>query len=217
MKKLLCIVLALGLILGMSTSVFAETTASMEEELSIMKLNSDSYLLSDGEQTAVMQIEETDSFAKVTINENETENYFYVDKKEETMYSSYTKKTIKFSDSDSDSAISPMAAGNVVSSKTYKISYKKLANVVSDTSDKFSVASAIITLIAIQAGVSISTGATALIAIISISFSTIIKGIKGASSSHGIKVVVNKVKIKRHQGGNFVTAYRYVIASVGTY
>ena len=71
MKKLLCIVLALGLILGMSTSVFAETTASMEEEeLSIMKLNSDSYLLSDGEQTAVMQIEETDSFAKVTINEN---------------------------------------------------------------------------------------------------------------------------------------------------
>ena len=57
----------------------------------------------------------------------------------------------------------PMANGDVVASKTYKVSYKQLANLVSDTSNSFSIASAIITLVAAASGVNIATGALLLL------------------------------------------------------
>ena len=60
-----------------------------------------------------------------------------------------------------------MANGDVVASKTYKVSYKQLANLVSDTSNSFSIASAIITLVAAASGVNIATGAAVVVALIS--------------------------------------------------
>lgn len=207
--------LALTLVLGMGTAAFAETevVTSHGEKLLLTKLEDDSYLMSNGNETAVMKVEENTAFAKLTINDKEGENYFYIDKKANTVYSSYTGKTI----SVEKNQMQPMANGDVVASKTYKVSYKQLANLVSDTSNSFSIASAIITLVAAASGVNIATGAAVVVALISGSLTVIAAGIQGASPSHGVKVTVNTEKIQRHQGGNVVTAYRYVIASVGTY
>ena len=96
MKKVISMLLALTLVLGMGTAAFAETevVTSHGEKLLLTKLEDDSYLMSNGNETAVMKVEENTAFAKLTINDKEGENYFYIDKTANTVYSSYTGKTI---------------------------------------------------------------------------------------------------------------------------
>lgn len=214
MKKLMSILLSLTMIFGMGTSVFAGTTNTENGKLAITQLSNTRYLITDGEGSAVMSVEENEDFLKVYVTENEENNYLLVNKEAGTIYSTYTGKTVGVDEITAESGISTMS---IVEQTTHNISYKTLAGLVSSTSSDISIASTIITCIAAAQHVMIATAAGVVVALISGSLTIIVDGIKNASPNHGIKVVVNTEEIKKHQGGRWVTGYRYTIGSISTY
>lgn len=192
-----------------------------QRTLEITRLSDEMLVISDDDGTAVMKVQENDKEMIVsveTLQGNVEEGFFIYDKDRETIYSSYTGKTFSVSDIASDNEITPQATGDVVARKTHYVSYAKLADAVTPTSSDISIASAIITIVAAAQGVTIATTAVIIVALLSTSaWDRVRTGITSGSSSHGIKVVVATEEIQRHQGGNSVIAYRYVIENIDFY
>ena len=227
MKKIIGILLALAMVFSTSVISFAGTIQT--ENLNITPLTDTTYMLSDGKDTAIMKFSETSQNLKVEITNasgvDSDNGYFLIDKTTGNIYSSFTGESINTSDIitkggmqiDNSEDISTTAVGDVVWSKTYKVSYAKLAKLCNSASSNLTIASAIITCVAAVAGVTISTTAIMLISVTTIGFEVIKAGIKSKSSSHGISAKVQKVEIQKHQGGRLVTGYSYKIKSVGAY
>ena len=115
------------------------------------------------------------------------------------------------------SGISTNAVGDVLWSKTYKVSYAKSVSPCSSGSSNFTIATCIITCVAAASGVTIATSPAVVVALISGSLTVIQKGLKSKSSKHGVRATVQKVEIQKYQGGRKVKGYSYKIKSVGTY
>lgn len=172
-------------------------------------------------ETRIMTVEETATEITLTIESevnDEVDGFFYVDKVDGSIYSSYTCNTISVAEISSDNGIQPLAVGDVVARTTHNISYSNLASLVLPTSSQFAIAGAIITIIAAAQGVVIATAAAVVISLISTGmWDTLRNGIISKSTNHGVRSVVATVEIRKHQGGGFVTGYTYKIESVSLY
>jgi hypothetical protein len=222
MKKIISILLGISMVLSANSIAMANVDVEIEgKNLEITKLSDEMLILTGEEGSAFMNARENDEEIIVSVEclQGSVEDGFFIyNKNDETIYSSYTEKTFYISDIASGNEIAPNAAGDVVSRKTHYISYAKLADAITPSSSDISIASAIITLIAVAQGVTISTTATVILALMSTSaWDAVRNGITNRSSNHGIKVVVATVEIQKHQGGKFVTGYKYEIESVSTY
>ena len=221
MRKLLSLILVIILIFNMGTTVFAYSNLSSDSDFSVSKLSENSFLMSKGDNTGILTIKETTKGTTLTVKNNasgEDEGYFYINKIEGTIYSSYTGNTICISEINSDNEIMPLAVGDVVSRTTHKISYAALSDMVTPTSTDISIASAMITIVAAIQGVTIVTVAAIVVALLSTPLWDVIRaGLLSKDTKHGIQVVVAKVEIQKHQGGGIVKGYKYEIESVSTY
>lgn len=218
MKKVLSLILILTLIFNMGVTVFA---TSNDDALSVIKLAENRYLMNINDEVGILTVKETAKDTKLTVEvSGEVEGYFYIDRINDTIYSSYTGKTISISEIEIDNVMIPQAVGDIVESTTHKISYAAIGELVSSTASQIGIAGALITILAAIMGVTIATGPTVLIAAISLipsAWDLIRNGIAGLDENHGIKVVVDKVEIQKYQGGRLVKGYRYDISSVTTY
>ncbi len=222
MKKIMSILLGLSIILSFDSVAFAETEIGMEEgSLYITELSDETFTMTDDEGTAVMKIRESTKETIVSVEKlqgNVEEGFFIYDRDKKTIYSSYTGKTFSVFDIAANDNISPQAVGDVVARRTHYISHEKLADAVTPTSSDISIASALITIVAATQGVTIATGAAVIIALMSTSaWDAVRDGIADRSPNHGIKVVVATVEVQKHQGGKFVTGYRYKVESISRY
>jgi len=227
MRKLICALVVFTMVFGTSTISFAGTIQN--DDLTVTPISEDSFILSDGEDTATVNVSENASEMRVEIDsvsgDASDDGYFLVDKETDMIYSSFTGQylgideiTVKNNSQISDSgSISVTAVGDVVWSKDYKVSYAALSKVVDASSSGLTIATAIITVAAALSGVTIATSATVVLALLPVGLETIKAGIKNKSSSHGLKVTVQKVEIQKSQGGKKVKGYSYKIKSVGTY
>lgn len=222
MKKLVSIVLCIVMVISMSSTALAITDVeTVDGQFAATKLSDNMIILANDSAKGLIQAVEDDTEMRVTITRldgNVDEGYLVYDKLDNTMYSSYTNKTFSLEDVISETEPGDRAVGDVVSRTTHKISYNTLANSVTPTSTEFGIASVIIGMIAALQGVTISTGASMFLLFISSPmWDDIREGLVNRSTKHGIKVVVAKVEIQKHQGGRVVKGYKYEIESVGTY
>ena len=148
-----------------------------------------------------------------TKNGNNYNGEIIWNKKNNTIYSSYTQKTVNVDTLTS----SEKNLKSVESSKRYRISYKELSDFVSDTSNTYTIAAAIIVVVAALVGGTIETGPGVIMSLISASIVIITWGLNAQRSDKGIYVDVDKHLIKKHQGNQIYTVEVYRISNVGTY
>ena len=217
-KKIISLILIMTLILNIGGTVFAATD---NDALSTIKLTENRILMKIDDEFGVLTVDETARGAKFTVEVGgEVEGYFNIDKVNNTIYSSYTGKTISIPEIESDIGVMPQAVGDVVESYENKISYADMCDLVTFTSTNLAYAAALITLVSLAMGVTLTAGAAAVVTMIGFipgAWNDIRNGIGGGSASHGIKVVVDKVEIQKHQGGKIVKGYKFEISSVSLY
>ncbi len=227
-RKLVVAVMVMCMVVGGSTVSFAGV--SHEDGLTIKQLSDEKFVLSDGGESAAVDVSETSTKLKVeltSLSGNDADNgYFLFNKETGVIYSSFTGESILAEDvivedettlAKQDGISQAAAAKKVAWSKTYKVSYAKLAKLCGSASSNRSIATAIIICIATASGVTISTTAVVVSALISGQLAVIQAGLKTKSPKHGIRATVNKVEIRKHQGGRVVKGYSYTISKVGTY
>lgn len=228
-KKGIGLFLVLTLIMSSSFSAFAAAETTVEEEygdLSIVQLDKTSYLMSDGESEAVMNIEAVESGERVSVVQQGKEEYFLIDRENGQIYSSYTgqytpiaeiieeNEVMKVQDAPSNNA---RGTGDIVETYTTKVSYRSIAKLIGDSYDAYSLASTIATIILAATGLAIPTLASLVVsAIKSIGVSTIVNKVKN-NASGGIKFTIYKCEITKHQGGRIVKGYGYKIGSASLY
>lgn len=59
--------------------------------------------------------------------------------------------------------------------------------------------------------------ASAVVILMNAHAASIQAGIKKRDARHGVCATVNKVEIRKHQGGRVVKGYSYIISKIGTY
>lgn len=119
-------------------------------QLNITPLTSNMCMISDGENVSTLSCKENSDNIKVDISDETSSNYFIIDKKTDTLYSSYTNSYISKSeffgeDLNSIDKISSASASSIV---TKYLSYNQLGKLVSATSTIASIAGAILTVLA---------------------------------------------------------------------
>ncbi len=218
MKKIISLILVMTLILNIGATVFAATD---NDALSTIKLTENRILMKIDDEFGVLTVDETARSAKLTVEVGgEVEGYFNIDKVNNTIYSSYTGKTISIPEIENDIEVMPQAVGDVVDSYEKKISYADMSDLVTEAATSLAVAAALISLVSFALGVTLATGAGAIVTLIGFipgAWDNIRDGIGSGSASHGIKVVVDKVEIQKHQGGKIVKGYKFEISSVSLY
>ena len=164
----------------------------------------------------ILNVVENNSIMKTEIKTKNGNNYdgeIIWNKKDNTIYSSYTQKTVNVDTLTS----SEKKLKSVESSKRYRISYKELSDFVSDTSNMYTVAAAIIVVAAALVGATIETGPGIIMELIGASMVIITWGLNAQRPDKGVYVDVNKHLIKKHQGNQIYTVEVYRISNVGTY
>lgn len=221
MKKLISVVLVLIMVFSMGTAAFADSGVNYNKNnnFRITRMSDNLFYMSDGKEKGFMKIKETKTSATITVEvNNQVEGYFLLNRVNGTVYSSYTGNTISVSEIRSNEEITPFAVGDVVSRTTSYISYAKLAESVKAGNSIFSKAAAIISIVAILQGVVIASATLAVASLISAYMSDIIdSGLVNKSTSHGVKAVVARVEIQKHQGGGMAKGYKYDIEAISTY
>lgn len=158
--------------------------------------------------------------AKQLKHHTDNDGYFIIDPVNHTLYSSFTGKTIDFSEASegvTGSNISPRAVGDVKETYTMKISYKSIANAIGTVTDSYDIAFTIAGIFAATQGIAITT-VTLLVygALKGQLLTTVLNGIKSKAVG-GVKLTIKLVEIQRHQGGNIVKAYTYNLGGLSTY
>jgi len=205
------------LILNIGATVFAAT----DNDLSTIKLTENSILMKIDDEVGILTVDETTISAKFTVEiGGEVDGYFNIDKVNNTIYSSYTGKTILIPEFESNIVVRPQAVGDIVDTTVTKISYADICDLVTEITDNLALAGALITLVAAALSLTLATGAGVVVTLIGLipgAWNDIRNGIEGGSASHGIKVVVDTVEIQKHQGGKIVKGYKYEVSSVSLY
>lgn len=222
-KKFVSLLLVVAMVIS-STSIAFGSTSRLKNGLDVTKLSDESIVISDGEESARMEHFTSgceDIYTVSFLGEGE-DFYFLVNNDNHTIYSSATGKTITMPTEEYEASESFITGSDeiqgVVATYTKRISYKRLAELVTPTSSQISIAAAVILIISLILGVTISTPAAVVVALLSTPlWDKIRKGIVNRSPDHGLKAVVQKKTQRRHEGGKIVYGYSYSIASLGTY
>lgn len=229
MKKMIrkgtSLLLVLALLVTTSMSIFATTGESVEldgQTIEITPLTDSSCMLSDGNDMAILSVEKTDKGANVVLTENGKKNTFIIDQEKGTIYSPFTKQTVKVDrvsdNEDSGSTIIPHATGKTLKTYSYKFSYKKIAEITGTTTDAYGIASALVTLFLAASG--LGPIPTLLLLILGglrdLQISMIIENVKN-NAPGGIKVTIRQVEITKHQGGRVVKGVGYKLDDISTY
>lgn len=218
MKKLLSIVLVLMLALNIGMTAFAVTN---DNGLSVTKLSGSSILVTTGDQRGILTFKETVKGTTFTVKEltsGDVEGYFYINKVDDTIYSSYTGNTISVSDTYINNDVMPMAVGDVFDTNTYDVSYADLAELVLPTSSQLSIIGAMLATVVAITGVAIAAVPSVILAWLGTSvWDTIRAGITDQIEDSGLRVVVDTIEIEKHQGGRIVKGYKYEVTSVSLY
>lgn len=227
-RKLVVAVMVMCMVVGGSTVSFAGT--SHEDGLTIKQLSDEKFLLSDGDESAAVDVSETSTNLKVkltSLSGNDADDgYFLFNKETGEIYSSFTGESILAEDvivedeaplAKQEGISQAAAAKKVVWSKTYKISYAKLAKLYSSAASNVKIAAAIIAIVGVASGYPITATAGAVAILMGAHAERIKAGIKKRDARHGVCATVNKVEIRKHQGGRVVKGYSYTISKIGTY
>jgi hypothetical protein len=221
----ICSLLALIIVVAQVGMSFASSEYNVNENdcrsingVDIIPVDNTTMVLQSNDGSATLSIIEKDNIIKYQIQTDDGEvDYFVVDKENDTLFSSQTGKTVAIQEFREVGKNAQEIEGKATWPKTYKISYKKLRNVVSSTANQYTLATAIIVVAAAVANVTISTTAGVVMALISASFVTIIQGLEHPSNNKGIAVKVNRKKVTEYHGNYQWTGYKYNITKVSTY
>lgn len=215
MKNLLSIILSFILIFSITGNSYAYTSNEAYDVCVINKNQISIFDKTSGDRV-IINVVANSSIMKTEIKTKNGNNYdgeIIWNKKNNTIYSSYTQKTVNVDTLTS----SEKNLKSVESSKRYRISYKELSDFVSDTSNTYTIAAAIIVVVAALVGGTIETGPGVIMSLISASIVIITWGLNAQRSDKGIYVDVDKHLIKKHQGNQIYTVEVYRISNVGTY
>lgn len=219
-----------ALFITCTVSVFAQTGISVETSngnISVMALNNNSVYMSDGDTFAVMRVNETKQEIKYEIVKGEEIDFLIYDKNTNKMTSSITGQSISMDDilvtddtsssKETSGTIIPMAVGDVVESHTFKISYAQIAALVGDSYSKYDLAYTIVAIMWVFQGVAITTIVSLIYgALKGELLNRIVDGVKN-NAPGGIKITIDKVEIRKHQGGKMVKGYGYKVGTLTTY
>lgn len=212
MRKSISILLVVALVMSMSFSVFAGTGVTISTEggqLSVIPINENTCLISDETGIATINSKVTSTEEIISLNGTERDGYLSIDRNTGTLYSSFTGNTVRIEDLIEKETIRPMDAGKTTVYE-YKISYKRLGEVITASATKKELAVAIVGIIGAVQGVTLAAS-TIMLTIGTTLFKDIMAGV-AKKKPGGIVVQVNLTKTTRHQGGNIVPAYRYTVS-----
>lgn len=229
LRKLVSLTIVFIMVLGGGTAAFASSGEVVETStgtISVVPLTENCVLMSDGETSAVLNVTESDDEICFELREGSETNYLLFDKGTKQMYSSYTGKTISMVNSSTmdtrviypnEGTIGILAEGDIVESNTYRVSYAEIADMIGEAYSTYDLAVTIVAIIGVLQGVAITTIVAAVYGALKGALLTeILNGVKNKSSG-GIKVTINLVEIRKHQGGRWVTGYAYELGSISTY
>ena len=231
-RSLISVLLVFAIVLGGSTITFAgeiEVVETQFGDLSIVPLDENSVLMTQGNTSAVFNIVETQNEIRFELTQENETNYFLYDKVTELLYSSYTGSTIALGDvivepeysvmnlGGGEEVVAPLAEGDIVDTTYYYISYSEIGALLGDAYSTYDLAATIITVISIFTGTAAVTAVGVIYSFLQGALlSEILEGIENDLPG-GVRVTVNLVEIRKHQGGKWVTGYAYQVASVSTY
>lgn len=185
--------------------------------LNITYVSDNEVMVSDGEHISTIAYNDSGNNIRIDVKNSNNSGYFLINKSENTLYSSYTGKTICKSDlpnvNISDRNIDYKSAS---SSIVKYISYHQLSDYINKVADATSIAGAILAVLAFL-GFSVANPIGGIVAIISAILVIIQKGLNGGSSNHGIKVTIMESIIIKHHAGGPSKVHVYSVEDIGTY
>ena len=185
--------------------------------------------MTEGDTSAVFNVVEMQDEIRFELLQGNEINYFLYDKEMELLYSSYTGSTVSLDNvivepeysvmsfGGGDEVVSPLAEGDIVDTNYYYISYSEIGALLGDAYSTYDLAATIITVISIFTGTATVTAVAVVYSFLKGELlSEILEGVENDLPG-GIRVTVNLVEIRKHQGGRWVTGYAYQVDSVSTY
>lgn len=212
MKKFMSALLALTLVLGMGTSVFAETqeqpivSIGQSVEMKII----DDYTMQFTEKGVVETVQVLGN--QVVISNQNTGDKIVLTINGNSIHSSATDKTITLTDSEVD-AISTFASHP--QTKTKLFSYASIKSALGGTATVAGVAGMIVAGL-VAAGITVPTALPTVITFLG-GITGLVSQVMKGSSSHGIKVNLKEVKRIAHRQGKEYIVWVWSISSIGTY
>lgn len=218
----LCIIFTL--LFSANTRVFAESSIveeSLLDEITVLPLNANTLLLSDGENPAILSFVETQSEIRYELRDDSNVNYIVFDKLNQTLYSSYTGNFVSVDNiatlSNPNDLVAPLAVGDVVDTDEYIIYYSQIAALVGDVYSAYDLAVTLVAIIGVFQGIAVTTITLAIYgAIKGEIFNTIVDAIEN-NVSGGVIVTINTIEIEKHQGGRPVTGYTLSLGGIETF
>lgn len=208
MKKIIGLCLILTTVFGMTTMAYADTS-STSGDLDITQMTENVFLMSNGDSSAVMHIADANNQLIITVEEENSSNYFVYDKSAGTIYSSITGSTVALSNLV-NTDVNTRAVGDIIETGGWEISYAGLLSLVTPTSSDYQIASAIMTILTAAQGITVGFGAIAIVTLLGlVDWDAVRAGIQSGLSTRGIIIMWALVEIEKHQGGKWVTGYQY--------
>ncbi len=220
MKKLISFLLTAVIVFSSLSFAFAGTGREAEGELYVTPLGANSCIIADDNSRVLLSSRETPTSLIFTIEDLadvDESDCLIVNKKEGTLYSTITGKTVDLAALKQKTA-GVLAVGDVVDTFTVKFSYAILAESLVPDSNQAKWGAVIIALTSAASGVPIGSTAGVVIALLGVlDWDELKAGIVSKSSKHGIEITVNQVEIQKHQGGRIVKGYKYEIMDIDAY
>ncbi len=229
MRILTCMVISMLLILNAAAMAFASSGTMVETELgtiSILPISEESFLMSDGQSSAIVNVQETEDVIYFSLTEGNKVKYLIYNKDSGQMYSSYTGKIIQLEEGKikisamnniGNSTVSPMGVKGIVETTEYKVSYAQIADAIGDSYSTYDLAFTIVAIIGVFQGVALTTITAAVYGALKGSvLTTVLDGVKNRKSG-GVKLQIHLCEITKHQGGRVVTGYGYKLGDIGPY
>lgn len=202
MKKIICCLLVISMLFAMSTTAFAGEIKVENEKgtLLIVQLTEKSILVSEGDVSSLIKVEETAQKTTVTVKNLETSesNFFVRDYERNTLYSSIT---------DYEGILAASTRSNI---GWHRISYNEASRYLSEAASAADIVGYVTSMAGCQG---ISTLAQA----VSLILNVISYGLSLKDPNTGIKYRVGIVTITKHQAGGVITVDVERVVEVGTY
>lgn len=224
MKKMIPMVIVVVMIVGTLNTAVIYASTPIDKNFMVEQLSNTIATISEGKsKSKIILTENADKIvAEIVPLSGEGEaGYFFVDKRKETLYSSFTGETLSKNEvsqlidlgSIQENPDKLFAASSTV---TKNISYATMSKLITNTSSAASIAGAILTVLA-WAGITAANPIAGVVSIIGGLVTAIQIGIGKKSSNHGLKVKMKKNKITKHQAGQVFTTYKYMITDISKY
>lgn len=222
--RTLSIVLIVSLITTLCGTgmAFASTgVQQLSDDIMILSVeqNEDTQKVVLSENGNITEIEITEDNKSVTTvityKSNEKEDYFFVDKKSNMLYSSITGKTISLDNESDSNNISTFATSP--NNGSLKISYKTMHDALGKVSEIVTVAGLMLTMLSAKLPYPVLTTVAIIVDTFGYVLSIIVNKIPSGKASKGGQIKYEKVTYTKHQAGNIFYTYKYKVTGLGTY